>query len=174
MNARSICNKTESIIGLYTDLNIDVAIITETWLTAKHTHTINLLSSPPYTFLSFPRDSRAGGIGIMYKSHLTISSTNHILSPNAEFVTFSLHSHNSKSIKWIVVYRPPDSSISSFIDEFIVLIESFSTDNFIILGDFNMMMNKSQIYSTKLFQSTLIRNSLFQHNFSHTYFRKYS
>ena len=41
---------TESIIGLFTDLNIDVPIITETWLTAKHTHTINLLSSPPYTY----------------------------------------------------------------------------------------------------------------------------
>ena len=130
-----------------------MAIITETWLTTKHTHTINVLSSPPYTYLSFPRDSRAVGIGIIYKSHLTISSSNHIyISPNAEFVTFSLHSHNSKSIKWIVVYRPPDSTISSFTDEFIVLIESFSTDNFIILGDFNKLM-KSHIYSTKLFQS---------------------
>ena len=82
----------------------------------------------------------------MYKSHLTISSTNHILSPNAEFVTFSLHNHNSKSIKWIVVYRPPDSSTSFFIDKFIILIESFSTDNFIILGDFNILMNISHIY----------------------------
>ena len=99
MNYRSICNKTEYIIGLCTGLNIDVAIITETWLTTKHTNTINLLPSPPYIFLSFSRDSRARGIGIMYKSHLTISSTNHILSPNAEFVTFSLHSHNSKCIK---------------------------------------------------------------------------
>ena len=79
----------------------------------------------------------------MYKSHLTISSTTHILSPNAKFVTFSLHFHNSKSIKWIVVYRPPDSHPSSFIDEFIDLIRSFSTDNFIILGDFNILINKS-------------------------------
>ena len=65
----------------------------------------------------------------MYKSHLTISSTNHILSPNAQFVTFYLHSHKPKSIKWIVVYRPPE-----------------------------ILMNKSHIYSNKLFQSTLTRN----------------
>ena len=71
--------------------------------------------------------------------------------------------HNSKSIKWIVVYRPLDSSPSSFIDEFIVLIRSFSTDNFIILVDFNILINKSHIYSTKLFKSILTRNSLFQH-----------
>ena len=63
-------------------------ILTETWLTNKHTHTINisLFSSPPYTFLSFPRDFMAVGIGSMYKSHLTISGNNHILSPNAKFV----------------------------------------------------------------------------------------
>ena len=51
MNARSICNKTDSIISLCTDSNIDVAIVTETWLTDKHTHTINPLSSPPTHFV---------------------------------------------------------------------------------------------------------------------------
>ena len=67
----------------FTNLYIDVAIITETWLTAIHTHNINLMSSPPYTFIgrrsdSFYCDPRAGSIGIMYKSHISISSTNHV------------------------------------------------------------------------------------------------
>ena len=142
-----------------TNLNIDIAIID---ILSHISHIINLLSSPHYSFLTFPRDSRGGGSGIIYKSHITIISTKHTITPNAEFVIFSLRNVGSKHIKCIVVYRFPDSSFSSFIIDFFQLVDSTNTNDIIDIGDFNIHMNKSHISMTNIFQSTLIRHSLIQ------------
>ena len=59
-----------------------------------------------------------------------------------------------------ILYRLPDSSFSSFITDFLKLVDSTNTKDIIAIGDFNIHMNKSCTYMVKFFQSTLIRLKL--------------
>ena len=54
------------------------------------------------------------------------------------------------AIKCIVEYRPPDSSFSSFITDFLQLVNSTNTNDIITIGDFNIHMNKRHTSMAKI------------------------
>ena len=63
------------IIEFLNDFNIDILIITETWLSHKDCPLLSSLNIDPYSFSHLPRSlgMRGGGLGILYKSSLHIS-----------------------------------------------------------------------------------------------------
>jgi hypothetical protein len=73
VNARSVRNKTAEIVEHIVDSNIDICIITETWLKEYDYVTTAALSPNGYGFKGFPRQSNraGGGTGIMFKDSLT-------------------------------------------------------------------------------------------------------
>ena len=57
VNARSLKNKTSEIVDHVLSNNINVCIVTETWLKEADTVSIAVLSSPPAIFLKIFRDN---------------------------------------------------------------------------------------------------------------------
>ena len=68
LNARSVRNKGTRISDYVIDHNVDLIMITETWLNDLDPVVIGELLIPGYSFLSVPRisDTYGGGIGALY------------------------------------------------------------------------------------------------------------
>ena len=152
-----------TLIQFVNENNIDIAFITETWLKDNDTHIISELSKPPYIFNSYPRIGHAGGIGILHKSTISLTTSKHLLTSSAEIVICSFSWRGSVIIKTIIIYRPPNLDFKQFLADFTIHIQPIITKNTIILGDLNIHVNNTTLKSSILFNSTLINNSLEQH-----------
>ena len=75
LNARSVRNKTDFITDYIHEHDLDIIALTETWLTNDQKDTANIRKLTPdgYNFVHFPRsDQQGGGVGVLYKSCLTL------------------------------------------------------------------------------------------------------
>ena len=75
VNARSICNKTNSFQQYITENNIDLCAITETWI--KETYDINLTKEIPpmgYNIISHPHKTgkQGGGLALTYRNTIKL------------------------------------------------------------------------------------------------------
>ena len=61
INARSVGNKAPHIIDLLTENELDVLVITETWLFSDESAKVNSITPTGYTTFSKARDDRRGG-----------------------------------------------------------------------------------------------------------------
>ena len=66
------------------------------------------------------------------------------------------------TIVFIIIYRPPSSSIRSFLNDLSTILESMSSYNTIILGDFNIQVNTDNHASLSL-KKLIFKHSLTQH-----------
>ena len=66
---------------------------------------------------------------------------------------------NSIIIQFILIYRPPSSLFDNFLSELESLFESISTDNLIILGDFNVQVNTHSLCSESFSQKLIFEYS---------------
>ncbi|GFS01956.1 endonuclease domain of the non-LTR retrotransposon LINE-1 [Elysia marginata] len=68
INAQSIRQKTAELKDIVEEYDIDIMVITETWMRAQgYDHYITQLTPPDYTFKSYPRKDRVGGgLGFLY------------------------------------------------------------------------------------------------------------
>ena len=66
------------------------------------------------------------------------------------------------TIVFIIIYRPPSSSIRSFLNDLSTILESMSSYNTIILGDFNIQVNTDNHASLSL-KKLIFEYSLTQH-----------
>ena len=129
LNARSIRNKTLIIKDFVVDYDVDIAAITETWLRDNGDDLIiRELCPTGYKLVHKPRIScTGGGVGFLYKENIGFEH----ITYHSEFryfecldVTFA----SSNSIRTLVIYRPPCStvnglSVNLFLDEFSTLLE---------------------------------------------------
>ena len=111
-NAQSCTNKTEEIFDLIIEKNIDILLITETWL-AQHGDdvTIQNLTPPNFICKSFPRPNRrGGGIAIIYKNilqrKLQIRLNLSFDHTSFEAAEFSID-QGYNFFQVICIYRPP-------------------------------------------------------------------
>ena len=73
------------------DQNIDVCVVTETWLKDMDTTSIAGVCLPGYSFKSFPRQSNrsGGGTGVMFNTNLYVSlsgGTHSLYHQNCKFI----------------------------------------------------------------------------------------
>ena len=150
INAQSCRNKSEEIFDLIIEKNIDIQLITETWL-AQHGDDVTIQNLTPSYFIckSFTRPNRrGGGIAIIYKNilqrKLQIKLNLSFDHTSFEAAEFSID-QGFKFFQVICIYRPPYSgsnklSPAVFINEFEQLLCSLSSKSrhTIILGDFNL------------------------------------
>ena len=171
INARSVKNKTAEIADHVIHNNIDVCIVTETWLKEQDTVSIALLSPPGYSFKSFPRqsDRKGGGTGIMFNNDFKVSLTRGGEKRSFEFSEWNL-SIRSRVIKVIAIYRPPYSeahpvSPSTFFDEFSDYLETVVMCRELLLfaGDFNLHLDDPLDIDAKKFNELLETFGLTQH-----------
>lgn len=160
LNVHSINNKSILINNLISSSNVDFMALTETW--HESSQSPSLISSIPngYTFLDVSRPpnlplssrhSTYGGVCIIYKCLYTFSFDNNLKFDSFECLVATFKSSSFK-FAVIVIYRPPNSSCSNFIDDFYNLSEHIYSLSipFFILGDFNIHFNRENVYASKL------------------------
>ncbi len=161
VNTRSVkgpAGKTEDTVNYVLCHNVDVCIITETWLTEKDTVTKAALQPQGYKFKDCPRSvRRGGGIGIMFKEGFNVTLVTSGSKPSFQYAEWILAWQNNR-IRLVIVYHPPYSKAnpitnSTFLDEFEEDIETvvLCTEPLCIAGDFNLHMDiPSDIYQQRM------------------------
>lgn len=139
INAQSVCNKTDDITSFVLENNLDILAISETWLCEGDTLTQGDLTPCGYTLLHVPRHGRrGGGVAVLYRSYLCIRKS--ILPSFKTFECLEVTLTCKSTATILVVYRPPSTLESQFLQEFSSLLSSYTTraGSFVIVGDFNI------------------------------------
>ncbi len=168
-NARSVRNKTIAIIDDIIDNDIDLFIITETWLAEDDPVVIGELLPPGYSFMSFPRKSdEHGGLGIIHKTQIGLQ----IFPTNVNTVYFEHASVLVKNtgLRIIPIYRPPPSQengfkTNDFLEEFETFLDEICLNpvKTILLGDFNVHVDTPSKPDARRFLDALTAHCLHQH-----------
>ena len=168
LNARSIRNKAELIKDYVLEQNIDICAITETWLSVNDTITTGDITPDGYQFLHVDRPERVGGgVAILCKKSVKPMAKKSPTFKSFELLITELCFHENHYLL-VVVYRPPkipDVPLDLFFEEFSNFIEDIITspDKLLILGDFNLHMDKQTSIPATTFASILDMFGLVQH-----------
>ena len=144
INCRSVVNKTQEIQLELVNKSLDLCILTKTWIKECDTITPTRLCPNGYKSLSISRQDRVGGgIAIVYRNDLNISIARSQPFKTMELSCFSISTGN-RLINLITIYRPFDSNVLEFCNEFAKLLETNInlSRELILLGDFNIAVNK--------------------------------
>ncbi|XP_072023162.1 uncharacterized protein [Amphiura filiformis] len=143
--------------------------ITETWLNQNDNVVIGECSPPGYSFVNVPRGtSDHGGIAIISKSSLKL----HTVQLQHSVTTFESASviDPAYGIQYIVIYRPPHSKkngllTSTFLNEFEDFMGEIALfpNKVVLLGDFNVHVNKPWKSDVRRFLTCLEVSGFHQH-----------
>jgi hypothetical protein len=142
-----MCNKTVKIYDFILDSDVDILVITESWLGEDDPVVIGESTPSGYALFNCPRiGDKHGGLVFISKSNLKLSIQQVARNSNM-YTTFEYAcvSDISKSFRLIAIYRPPPSTENGFTTA--TFLEEF--DNFLcdiselpgkplIVGDFNL------------------------------------
>ena len=146
INAQSLRSKELILYDYIREDNIDICIVTETWIQNREEEKAwcdtSALNNGNLMLHNINREMhRGGGLALISQSNLTISNLE-IDKPNSFKAAKWKVSLLGKSITLIAIYRPPYSKtfpvkIAMFIDEFTAwIIDQLTTDgNILLLGD---------------------------------------
>ncbi len=170
-NARSLRNKTYLTCDYIIENDVDVMIITESWLKSDELVIIGECTPPGYTFLSKPRVSNnyGGGIAVIFKEPLKLSFN----EPNIRSVStfeYACVSDPTNQTRIFTIYRPPPSAenglkTSEFLIEFNAFLEDVSSlcGKHLFVGDFNLHMDIPSKSDVTQFVTLLDEFGLQQH-----------
>ena len=143
---RSLANnlKIHFVLQSLQDKDVDIACITETWLSPElgHNHTISIIESFGYNISFTARKGRkGGGVAFLLKSNLKFAP----IKPMCNYTSFEWHGirliGRISAYRLLCIYRKQEFTMKIFLEEFSHFLLSFSTnisDEIIILGDFNV------------------------------------
>ena len=115
VNCCSIVNKTSDIKVELMEHNLDICALTETWIREGDNTTAIQLCMDGYSSVSIPREGRiGGGIAIVHRSDITLRSKSVYNYQTMECADILLDFQNML-VYLCVIYRPPDTSIASFL-----------------------------------------------------------
>ena len=148
-NARSIVEKIESVITLFDECSLHVAMITEAWLTKKHCPPrvmADLVLGSNIDFIRRDRGTRGGGVCICYNpTRIRLTKFAAYNNSNTELVCATGNcALTKKKIAFVALYLPPSLSreqlgnaIGSLLDCIDKLKIKFPDCLIFIGGDFN-------------------------------------
>ena len=162
VNARSIYNKLQSFRNYIQDKNTTICVITETWLSNDESDLRYKEISPPgYKILSklHKNGKRGDSIVVVYKASLNIKDCP--TSPQtSEIMEYMELTSNFKGIvcNIYIIYCIPNTSMIQFCIEISDLIKNNILEDYghlIMLGDFNIHMDKPEHSDTATFNDFL-------------------
>ena len=134
LNAQSVRNKTTDICDHVIQANVDLVFLYETWLRPEGDESdCAALTLPGVCLKSLPRMSGAGGgFAVLYRNSLTKNiavSTRDFVYTAFEMCEVRI-SHDSHTVVFLSVYRPPPSrknklTNAMFLEQFSDLLESY-------------------------------------------------
>ena len=144
INPRSYSNKTAVMKQFIHALDLDVCVITETWL--KEGDEIGRVALRPegYEILSSPCPMRSGGgIAIIDKEDLKITKSHEYKFGTCKCTDFKV-SFDQSSYTLGLFYRLDDHPFLAFLNDMVDYMENNITNmaEFLLLGDFNIHVNK--------------------------------
>ena len=169
-NAQSVRNKSADIISSIVDNNIDICVITETFLKDYDNVTRNDITPLSYNFLDITRNNRpGGGIGLLFRDNFKLRISNSGTENSFEYVEWTFNSLN-KSFLLVAIYRPPYShnhpvTVNEFLEQFTTYLENIITTTHILIitGDFNIHVDNKNDNTSRKFSDILDTFSLINH-----------
>ena len=97
LNIQSVRNKTDIIIDLMHDLDIDISCTTETWLSDNDIPIISSLNTKSLRFTHLPRHgpNYGGGIGVLYRINIKLIHSSDLHLDHSEAFKCTFHPVNS-------------------------------------------------------------------------------
>ncbi|KAL5254242.1 hypothetical protein ACHWQZ_G013877 [Mnemiopsis leidyi] len=157
-NSRSLSNKYDDLMCLLQDEKVDIACITETWLTDQANFVTSAIKSYGYNIIhTYRADTRGGGTAVIYHSSLKVATANlrgHSFQ-TFEYVVGTLRCDADMKITIVSLYRtgPITSRFFEEFDEFLAVI-LLKSDYLVLTGDFNIHMETGDSNSAQLLQIT--------------------
>ncbi len=145
MNTQSVCNKTGEVVEYLLEKDIDLLIVTESWLFSDSPE-LGDLEPTGYKLRHVPRDDRqGGGILIIHKAGCKLQPLKPVINPTSFECMEAVLTSGNGSLRLIVVYRPqrpcPEKHVptSVFFSEFRATMERHVTapGRLFVTGDFN-------------------------------------
>ena len=117
LNPCSVWNKTSVLQDSVTDHNIDLMVLTETWLKGDDRDNVILaeLQPPGYTIKHKDRQGRGVGVAIMHPSPLIVMRVEHSVSSPPQYASFEELQclvNTVHAARLGVIYPPPPSKTS--------------------------------------------------------------
>ena len=173
--------RQNQVLNLVLSHNLDIFCLTETKLSDNTVPLVNCVPNG-YSVFHASRKNRsktgAGGVGILVRD--MFHAVNQV-NLDVELKTFEalilniIPYKNAIPLTIICVYRPPQTKLNLFFKEFEALCNRFITDNepapVIILGDFNIAMNKTSDSAT-IKMANLLNDIALQNKIETPTFRK--
>lgn len=159
-------NKPCTLQEFITDHELEILSLTETWLAPDSpTNILNSLTPDNYSIIHNPRlHGKGGGIAVIFRSYLkaTIVPAPVFTSFESFCIRFSFSSH---SFTLLTVYRPPSSSLATFISDFSSLLTDLAStpSELVICGDFNIHVDNRNAPGVTSFLNILSTFGLSQH-----------
>ena len=143
INVNGIRNKLEQVESLLVACSADVCFISETKLDVAIPDTF--LNIGGFSFFRFDRGRKhGGGLLVYYKNDLSLSMPQK--SPkihHCELLTLKLTLSRRKSATFSLVYRPPNSDITGFLNSLEIFLQhSDPSQAHCIIGDLNIDLTK--------------------------------
>ena len=170
-NSQSLRNKLNIVDDYRKENHLDIMVFTESWLKEDEMVAIGQLENAGnYKYITKSRLSRSGGgIGCLFKSNIKVDK---VVSPDSktfEHLALKIYGHG-KQILLLTIYRPESSpknryTMSEFFSEFSSLLALYHGGNheLMIMGDFNLHINKPHLTNVIKFNEILEMFSLTQH-----------
>ena len=133
INIQSVGNKTNKIKCIIDELSLDICILTETGLNNNFSDSSKIKEMTPksHNFYHIPGENKWGGeVGIFTRKSFKKVQTIIIENYNSfEYMDTKITSEN-KNVRIITVYRPPNKSKRTFLEEISDLLDSFMRQDY--------------------------------------------
>ena len=144
LNAQSLNNKVDVVTQLLFDNQVDIAFITETWLSSESSVTTFAIKEAGYEIDHLYRSKRGGGVAILWKPHIKVKCN----LKNKSYESFQYKNIllcGKVTINLICIYRHQEISVSQFFEDLDNLLNTQSSiaDTFLLTGDYNFHYEKS-------------------------------
>ena len=160
VNAQSIGNKISPFQHYLHDEEINLCVVTETWLKPDDMVLPREITPPGYDILSQPRSHgrQGGGFALVYNSSLKVHNITQGDQPGGlEYMNVHAKFRN-KTPNLYIIYRHPNTSVLQFIKSLANLLEEnilSEHGELILTGDFNIQRDNSHLSDTILFNDFL-------------------
>ena len=121
------------------EINIDVCIVSETWLTEQDAVWIEgcELNKNGYKCNAVNREGRTGGgLAIVYKNQYRVNQIDFLPTQTFEYAVWKLTLSDSEYIHLVGIYHPPPSKINQSNNSFIDEISIFLADKIFLSANF--------------------------------------
>ena len=172
VNTRSVKNKSDLIIETSKLENLDFLVISETWLKEEDAHWVatSSLATDEYRIQTINRHGKqGGGVALLHKNRYQVTRDHN--TPQLDLLEYGIWSTRvrNKILTIAGLYHPPlgntRNTPARFLDQVSELVQYLFTNhkNLVLLGDFNVHINRLDNQDTQAYIDTMEALGLVQH-----------